>query len=137
MKHSIHLLALASIGMGISLHTNATDNRFFNALHQVESSGRTGRVIGDNGKALGPLQIHREYFQDAAEVDPSLGKNYNQVTDLEFSKRVVTAYLKRYAPTAVNKKDFETLARIHNGGPRGHKNPATVGYWNKVRKNLN
>jgi hypothetical protein len=37
----------------------------------------------------------------------------------------------------VNKKDFETLARIHNGGPRGHKNPATVGYWNKVRKNLN
>lgn len=132
MKH-----LLVSVGIGISLHTNATDNRFFNALHQVESSGRTGRVIGDSGKALGPLQIHREYFQDAAEVDPSLGKNYNRVTDLEFSKRVVTAYLKRYAPTAVNKKDFQTLARIHNGGPRGHKNPATLGYWNKVQKNLN
>jgi hypothetical protein len=130
-------LLLVSIGIGISLHAHATNERFFKALHQVESSGRTGRVIGDNGKALGPLQIHREYFQDAAEVDRSLGKNYNQVTDLNFAKRVVTAYLKRYAPKAVATNDFETLARVHNGGPRGHKNPATIGYWNKVRKNLN
>ncbi len=128
---------LVSVGIGISLHAHATDNRFFKALHQVESSGRTGRVIGDNGKALGPLQIHREYFQDAAEADPSLGNNYNQVTDLGFAKRVVTAYLKRYAPKAVAANDFQTLARIHNGGPRGHKNPATLGYWTKVRKNLN
>ncbi len=130
-------LWLVGVGIGISLHSHATDNRFFKALHQVESSGRTGRVIGDNGKALGPLQIHREYFQDAAESDPSLGNNYNQVTDLNFAKRVVTAYLKRYAPKAVATNDFQTLARIHNGGPRGHKNPATLGYWTKVRKNLN
>ena len=130
-------LWLVSVGIGISLHSHATDNRFFNALHQVESSGRTGRVIGDNGRALGPLQIHREYFQDAVEVDPSLGKNYNQVTDLGFAKRVVTAYVKRYAPKAVATNDFQTLARVHNGGPRGHKNPATVGYWNKIKKNLN
>lgn len=130
-------LWLVSVGIGISLHSNATDARFFRALHQVESSGRTGRIIGDNGKALGPLQIHREYFQDAAEADPSLGKNYNQVTDLEFSKRVVKAYLKRYVPKAVATNDFQTLARVHNGGPRGHKNPETVGYWNKIQKNLN
>lgn len=130
-------LWLIGVGIGISLHANATDKRFFNALHQVESSGRTGKIIGDGGKALGPLQIHRGYFQDASEADPSLGRDYNRVTDLEFSKRVVTAYLKRYAPKAVTTNDLETLARIHNGGPRGHKNPATVGYWNKVRKNLN
>jgi hypothetical protein len=130
-------LLFVSVGIGISLHANATDNRFFKALHQVESSGRTGKILGDNGKALGPLQIHRGYFQDASEVDPSLGKNYNQVTDLEFSKRVVIAYLNRYVPKAVATKDFQTLARVHNGGPRGHKNPATVGYWNKVKKNLN
>lgn len=132
MKH-----ILVSVGIGISLHANATDDRFFKALHQVESSGRTGMVIGDNGKALGPLQIHRKYFQDAIKVDPSLGKNYFQVTDLKFAKRVVTAYLKRYAPTAVKKKDFQTLARIHNGGPRGLKNTATLEYWNRVQKNLN
>lgn len=130
-------LLLVSIGIGISLHANATDNRFFKALHQVESSGRTGRIVGDSGKALGPLQIHREYFNDAADADPSLGNNYNQVVDLNFSKRVVRAYLTRYAPKAVASNDYETLARIHNGGPRGYKNPNTVGYWNKIRKNLN
>ncbi len=129
-----HLLIAA--GILVSVSVQGTDNRFFKALHMVESSGRTGRIIGDNGKALGPLQIHREYFNDAVEADPSLGNNYNQVTDLEFSKRVVTAYLKRYAPTAVVKKDFETLARVHNGGPRGHKNPSTLAYWNKIQKNL-
>jgi hypothetical protein len=93
--------------------------------------------VGDNGKALGPLQIHRGYFQDASEFDKSLGTNYSKVTDIEFAKRVVVAYLKRYVPKAVATNDFETLARVHNGGPRGHKNPATVGYWNKIRKNLN
>ena len=130
-------LWLIGVGTGISLHAHATDDRFFRALHQVESSGRTGKVVGDNGKALGPLQIHREYFRDAVESDPSLGQNYNQVTDLGFAKRVVTAYLKRYAPKALATNDLETLARVHNGGPRGHKNPATLGYWNKVKKNLN
>lgn len=124
---------LVSVGIGISLHVNATDARFFRALHQVESSGRTGRIIGDNGKALGPLQIHREYFQDAAKADPSLGNNYNQVTDLGFAKRVVTAYLKRYAPKAVATNDYKTLAMTHNGGPAGVKNPNTIKYWNKVR----
>ncbi len=87
-------LWIASVGVGISLHANGTDNRFFNALHQVEASGRTGRVIGDGGKALGPVQIHRGYFKDAAEFDPSLGNDYNRVTDLAFAKKVVTAYLK-------------------------------------------
>jgi hypothetical protein len=125
------------VGVGIALHSNATDDRFFKALHQVETSGRVGHIVGDNGKALGPLQIHRVYFQDASEFDPSLGKNYNQVTNFDFAKRVVTAYLKRYVPSAVAKKDFETLARVHNGGPNGHKKQATLKYWDKVRKNLN
>jgi hypothetical protein len=28
------------------------------------------------------------------------------------------------------------LARIHNGGPRGHLNPNTIKYWNKIKKEL-
>ncbi len=130
-------LWVASVGVGISLHVNATDHRFFNALHQVESSGRTGRIVGDSGRALGPLQIHREYFKDAVEFDPSLGNNYNRVTDLAFAKKVVIAYLKRYAPKAVSTSDYKTLARVHNGGPVGYKNPNTIGYWKKVERNLN
>lgn len=133
---------LKHIVLGVLITINSTfagniNEKFFKALHQVESSGRTGRVIGDHGRALGPLQIHREYFNDAAEYDKSLGNNYNRVTDLEFAKRVVSAYLNRYAPKAVAKNDFKTLARVHNGGPNGHKVAATVKYWSKIEQNLN
>lgn len=128
---------LIGVGIGISLHANATDARFFRALHQVESSGRTGRVIGDGGKANGAFQIHREYFNDAAEFDKSLGSDYSKVNDVEFAKRVITAYLKRYVPKAVETNDYAVLARVHNGGPKGYKNPNTLKYWEKVQKYLN
>jgi hypothetical protein len=40
---------------------------FWKALHQVESGGRHGRILGDyvNGQpqALGPLQITRAFFR--------------------------------------------------------------------------
>lgn len=124
------------IGIGVTLHVNATDEKFFKAIHQTESSGRTGRIIGDSGKALGPLQIHRDYFKDAAQYDKSLGSDYNRVTDLEFSKKVVTAYLKRFVPKSVEAKDYQTLAKTHNGGPNGRNNPNTNQYWQKVKKHL-
>jgi predicted chitinase len=49
---------------------------------------------------------------------------------------VATAYFKRYAPAAWAAGDVETLARIHNGGPRGHLKPATKGYALKVRAQM-
>lgn len=130
------LLITAGVLVINSIGAATLPDKFVKAIHQVESSGREGRIVGDGGKALGPLQIHREYFNDAAKFDPSLGKNYNSVTNLAFAKRVVVAYLSLYAPKAVSSNNFQVLARIHNGGPRGHKNPATVGYWRKVQKNL-
>ncbi|MEL0099922.1 MAG: hypothetical protein VW907_10230, partial [Opitutae bacterium] len=36
-----------------------------NAIHQVETGGRLGAIKGDNGRALGPLQIHRAYWIDS------------------------------------------------------------------------
>jgi hypothetical protein len=55
------------------------------------------------------------------------------VADLDYSKRVATAYLERYAPAAWKAGDVETLARVHNGGPRGHLKPATKGYGARVK----
>jgi hypothetical protein len=130
-------LWLVGVGIGISLHVNATDERFFKAIHQVESSGRTGKIVGDNGRANGAFQIHREYFNDAVEFDKSLkGSDYSKVDDVGFAKRVITAYLKKYVPKAVSTNDYETLARVHNGGPKGYTNPNTVKYWKKVQKYL-
>ena len=64
------------------------------------------------------------------------GNAYTKVADLKFATRVVTAYLNRYAKRAIEKGDMKTLAKIHNGGPRGYKNPATDHYWMKVQRFL-
>ena len=122
MKRALLLLALCATSHA------APSESFWRALHLVESSGRTtGPIIGDGGKALGPLQIHRDYHADSR-----VAGDYSRVADLEYSKRVATAYLKRYAPTAWAAGDVETLARVHNGGPRGHLKPATKGYGARV-----
>jgi hypothetical protein len=123
MIRSIILLTLASASHA------APPESFWRALHQVETSGRHGAILGDNGKSLGPLQISRAYWKDAR-----VGGSYSQVTSIVYARRVVTAYLKRYAPQAWAKGDVATLARIHNGGPTGHRKTATLGYADKVRR---
>ena len=104
---------------------------FFAALHQVETGGALGATLGDKGQALGPLQIHRAYHADSR-----VAGDYSRCADLEYSKQVVTAYMQRYAKAAWDAGDMATLARIHNGGPRGHLKPATLKYSQKVLRVL-
>jgi hypothetical protein len=127
MKRALLILALCA-----TAHA-APGPGFWRALHIVETSGRTGPILGDyvNGQpqALGPLQIHRGFHQDSR-----VAGDYSRCAELEYSKRVATAYLKRYAPPeAWAKGDVETLARIHNGGPRGHLKAATKSYGARVK----
>ncbi len=110
----------------------APPDSFFRALHVVETSGRTGPILGDQGRALGPLQIHRAYHADSR-----VAGDYERVADLDYSKRVATAYLRRYAPAAWAAGDVETLARIHNGGLTGHKRASTLPYLRKFRSVFN
>jgi hypothetical protein len=107
------------------------DPRFLRALHLVEASGRTGPILGDGGRALGPLQIHRDYWLDAG-----VPGRYSDVARLDYAERVVAAYLQRYAPRALARGDWQTLARVHNGGPAGARNPATRAYWKRVERHL-
>ena len=123
MKRLLALLTLASASHA------APPESFWRALHQVETSGRHGAIIGDNGKSLGPLQISRAYHADSRVAGA-----YEQVTDLAYARRVATSYLKRYAPQAWAQGDVETLARVHNGGPAGARKTATLGYADKVRR---
>jgi hypothetical protein len=123
VKRLLALLTLASASHA------APPESFWRALHQVETSGRHGAILGDNGKSLGPLQISRAYHADSR-----VAGSYEQVTDLAYSRRVATAYLKRYAPQAWAQGDVETLARIHNGGPAGARKQATLAYADKVRR---
>jgi hypothetical protein len=122
MKSTLLLLALCA-----TAHA-APPASFFRALHIAETSGKRGPILGDNGRALGPLQIHRAYHADSR-----VAGDYSRVSDLAYSERVATAYLKRHAPEAWAKGDVTTLARVHNGGPRGHLKPATKSYAAKVK----
>jgi hypothetical protein len=110
-----------------------TDTRaILDAIRTVETGGEADpdRAIGDKGKALGAYQIHRSYWIDATEKDPALrALGYESVTNREIAERVVLAYLTRYAPDW----KIDTVARIHNGGPKGHRKESTLDYARKVR----
>jgi len=103
------------------------------AIRQVESGG-DNNATGDNGNAIGAYQIWRVYWQDATDWCKTLKGSYEDVRSSEYAERVVVAYWHRYARAAIRDNDLETLARVHNGGPKGHKKSATDPYWNKVSK---
>jgi hypothetical protein len=105
---------------------SAPSEKFFWALHQIESSGRTGAILGDNGRALGPLQIHRAAFVDSKTVG-----RYEQCADLSFATKVASSYLRRYAPAAWKNNDVATLAAVWNGGPKGPSKKAAQAYAKK------
>jgi hypothetical protein len=101
--------------LALTLTVNAAPpEKWWSALHQIESGGAIGPTIGDNGAALGPYQLHLAYFKDS-----KVKGNYSQCADLAFSRKVVTAYLQRYAPKAwaAGESGCEVLFRTHNGGP--------------------
>ena len=99
-------------------------------LIAVESSGND-MAVGDNGRALGPLQIHRAVVLDVNRIT---GSNYrhSEMTNRVAALAVCEAYLKAYGKGA----STEQLARRWNGGPTGDRKPATEAYWAKVKKHL-
>ena len=107
-----------------------TLSNLISALIIVESSGND-LAIGDNGRAVGPLQIHRGVVQD---VNRFTGSNYRwqQMTNRVQARAVCEAYLKHYGRGATT----EQLARRWNGGPTGDCKSATEAYWAKVKKQL-
>jgi hypothetical protein len=111
---------------------NGLDNKFVKAIHAVETGTRLGAIKGDNGRALGPLQIHK-----ACWIDSRVPGNYQQCSNLFYSIKVMEAICLRYEPKALKENDFESLARLWNAGPNWRKRlKATDSYWLKVKKHL-
>lgn len=106
-------------------------NAFADAIHQVEAGGKVGVIVGDQGRALGPLQIHKGCW-----ADTKMPGSYMNCTNLTYSKQVLHKYLKKYVPNALKNQDWQTCARAWNGGPAGPKKAATEAYWFKVRRHL-
>lgn len=110
---------------------------FLNAIAKVESNC-DDNAVGDNGKSLGRYQISRAYWYDACERDPNLlfRHKWEDVTDPIYAEAIMESYWARYVTQAYLNKDYEILARVHNGGPRGYKKDSTILYWNKIKKEL-
>jgi hypothetical protein len=105
-----------------------TLSNLISALIIVESSGND-QAIGDNGRAVGPLQIHRGVVLDVNRITGSHYK-HSEMTNRVAARAVCEAYLKAYGKG----KTTEQQARIWNGGPTGDRKTATEGYWRKVQK---
>ena len=100
------------------------------AIMAVESGGRD-QAIGDGGRALGPLQIHRAVVVD---VNRFAGTSYRWegMTNRADARKVCELYLTRYAKG----RSMQDAARIWNGGPTGHTKSATKPYWTRIQRNL-
>jgi len=104
-----------------------------------------GATSGDHGRAIGPFQIHAEFFEDGTNEGgkspagtkppgtyPASCENY------DYSKDVVRNYWARWG----SGYSVECLARLHNGGLNcGGKYPAAGGsgndktdpYWENIQ----
>lgn len=133
------LFATITIGIGAEPKSEPTLEDLFQAIRIVETGGEPDMGVGasgDNGKALGPYQIWVVYWKDAIEFEPAIGGKYGDCAQAEYSRKIMMAYFRRYGRSFLEAKDWESLARMHNGGPRGHLKEATLGYWGKVKRQL-
>lgn len=128
----LSLCPIIMIGTMLCHSSEKTYDDFFLALRKVETGGKEGHFIGDNGKSIGPLQIQEACWKDAKVDFP-----YQDCHDFEKAKEVAIKYWKRYCLKDYENKNWEVLARIWNGGPRGHTKNATIKYWEKVKGFLN
>ena len=105
-------------------------NSLISALMIVES-GNNDQAIGDQGRAIGCLQIHKAVVLD---VNKFTGSHYRHqdMTNRAQARAVCQAYLEHYGKG----KTTEQQARIWNGGPTGDRKQATVAYWRRVQRNL-
>lgn len=107
-------------------------DRLIDALVQVESNGNPS-AIGDKGRAFGCLQIWQCVVTDVNQVS-RVKYTHADAFDPVKARAICRAYLARYATAKRLGREptLEDFARIWNGGPAGHRNPATIKYWNKV-----
>ena len=103
-------------------------NSLISALMIVESSNND-MAIGDQGRAIGCLQIHKAVVLDVNRITGSHYRHQDMTNRVQ-ARAVCEAYLKHYGKNCTT----EQLARRWNGGPAGDRKSATEAYWAKVKK---
>jgi len=103
-------------------------------LVSIESNGNNN-AIGDRGRAIGCLQIHKIFVDDVNRILKRKAFTYADRKDRNKSIRMAIIYLRHYG-TVYKKRtgrdaSIEVLVRMFNGGPRGYKKPQTNKYYKR------
>ena len=131
------LTIVATVVFAIGAFANPSD-KLINALVKVESSGKAD-AVGDGGKAVGILQIHKGVIEDVnkiSKVKYTVADRKDAKKSREICKLYLSHWGKHYQKKTGKVATDEVLSRIWNGGPSGWKKSATNGYWAKVKKAL-
>ena len=111
-----------------------SSTHLLSAIMGVESS-HNDSAYNASEDAVGCLQIRQTMVDDVNRILKRQGKikrfYYEDRWDRNKSIQMFDIFCNHY-----NLNSAEEIARCWNGGPRGINNPATVGYWNKVEKQI-
>jgi Destabilase len=123
----------------------------------IESNCRPLACEDDvTGLACGYFQLHEDYYNDCkgwgdmgrgtritmpwrqCSADMACSAACVQVSPHSPCWRIgisvcLQNYMARYASRCNPSLTCEVIARVHNGGPNGCRNSATLLYWNRVR----
>ena len=106
------------------------------ALIIVESQGEN--IVGDNGNAVGILQIWKIQVDECNRVAEIMGRperfTYEDRWDEEKSKEMFFIIVEYWHKESGY--DWEEISRCWNGGPNGMRLKKTEWYWTKVKRVL-
>ena len=122
-------------------YTYSKWDTFVDAVIYVESRGNDS-AVGDNGRAVGCLQIHpimvREVNRLLAKYDIpttyTLEDRYSREKSIEMFEIIAEQY--DCCEDKMQMKFFEEVARRWNGGPKGMNKKSTIPYWERVKLHL-
>lgn len=109
------------------------------ALIYVESRGNDS-AIGDrhlSKPSVGCLQIRPIMVREVNRILKRKKKSLRYSMDDRFSRKKSIEMFMVWKDYYHDSSNFEEIARTWNGGPRGMKNKKTLGYWAKVKFELN
>jgi len=103
-------------------------------IQQVESGSQNSECgsekipDGDDGRAVGPMQLHRCVV---ADVNRFYGTEFtdDDRRDIEKSRLIAKLYISYW----LNVHKEEICSRIWVGGPRGWRKKSTDAYWRKIQ----
>lgn len=131
------LIAFLCVLTTLSVNAVEVSDRLLFALKMAESGGKSD-AIGDNGNAVGILQLHKVYVDDANRIIGYNKYTYNDRYDVRKSEEITLIVLAHYGDiyeckTGKHCTD-EVLARIHNLGYSNWDSELGVIYWNRVKQ---